>query len=73
MAEPTPDEIERSDYEAKLKLVGTIPEPDQSAIRIMASILDHPSIYMGGPSYSNLRMAIRLREALISKGKWSNG
>jgi len=30
----------------------------------IASILDHPSVYMGGPSQQSLRKAIRIIEAL---------
>jgi len=35
---------------------------------LVASILDHPSIYMGGPSRQSKQKAERIRSALIKEG-----
>jgi hypothetical protein len=35
---------------------------------IIASSLDHPSVYMGGPSENSRRKARRIVEALASEG-----
>jgi len=36
--------------------------------RNIASMLDHPSVYMGGPSQGSLRRAGRIVEYLVSLG-----
>jgi hypothetical protein len=41
--------------------------PDLLAI-YLASVLDHPSVYMGGPSQANLRRAKRIVEFLQQEG-----
>lgn len=37
-------------------------------IHIIASMLDHPSIYMGGPSRHSIKKAERIWESLIEEG-----
>lgn len=41
--------------------------------RVIASILDSPSVYMGGPSHQNLRKADRIIEYLAIEGFLSLG
>lgn len=38
------------------------------AQRVIASILDHPSVYMGGPSQGSMRKAKRIIEYLVDQG-----
>lgn len=36
--------------------------------RVIASILDYPSVYMGGPSKGSLRKAKKITEYLVQQG-----
>lgn len=39
-------------------------------ITIIASMLDHPSVYMGGPSQNSLRKAKKIVDYLIESKRW---
>lgn len=41
---------------------------NEKLVHIIASILDHPSVYMGGPSQGNRRKAQRILEVLEDGG-----
>jgi hypothetical protein len=41
---------------------------DKIIQRIIGSIIDSPSVYMGGPSHNSMRKAERIIEALKDKG-----
>lgn len=45
------------------------PEEREFVRRELASILDHPSVYMGGPSQTSLRKAGRILDALDRAGR----
>lgn len=46
-----------------------MPEEREYVRREIALILDHPSVYMGGPSQNNLRRADRIMDALERGGR----
>lgn len=46
-----------------------LPEEREYVRRVIASILDYPSVYMGGPSQNNLRRAGSVIEALEQSGR----
>jgi hypothetical protein len=41
---------------------------DEYTINLIASVLDYPSVYMGGPSHHNKRNAERIIKALREDG-----
>lgn len=43
----------------------------ERVVRLVASVLDYPSVYMGGPSHHSRRVAVRVLEALESEGLMS--
>ncbi len=46
-----------------------LPEEREYVRRIIASMLDHPSVYMGGPSQGNLRRAGQIMDELERSGR----
>lgn len=40
---------------------------------LVATLLDYPSVYMGGPSDANLRRALRIISALSEEGHLAKG
>lgn len=47
-----------------------VPEkPTEAMIHAGAAALDHPSVYMGGPSKGNMRRAARVWEAMLAACK----
>lgn len=46
-----------------------LPEEREYVRRVIAVILDHPSVYMGGPSQGNLRRAGQVIDELERSGR----
>lgn len=46
-----------------------MPEEREYVRREIASVLDHPSVYMGGPSQNSLRRASRVIDCLERAGR----
>lgn len=44
-------------------------QPDEAMIRDGASAMDHPSVFMGGPSHHSLKNAPRIFTAMIQAAK----
>lgn len=42
------------------------PPINDEMIHVVAAALDHPSVYMGGPSHNSRRRALRVIEALAA-------
>ncbi len=71
VAEPSDAEWEKWGQENNLSVVPEgyvfLPiEPTNTTIHTVAAALDHPSIFMGGPSQQNQRMARRLYHILVA-------
>lgn len=50
------------------ELLEGVRERDDGFEHLVASVLDHPSLYMGGPSKGNIRKAQGIRKALELAG-----
>lgn len=46
-----------------------LPEEREYVRRTIASVIDHPSVYMGGPSQNSIRVAGRIMDELDRQGR----
>jgi hypothetical protein len=52
---------------------GAFPDAIEMPISLIAQCLDHPSVYMGGPSRNSIRQAERVWRELKAHGYVTNG
>lgn len=64
-----PHDCELSPHRSQIRIVSqTTAKPLPAPIHIIAALLDHPNVYMGGPSRPSIRRAERIWEVLKEEG-----